>query len=559
MLHVEGKRIRIETKTLQAVIEGGLITSLSSQADGKTYLSARRGAAAACALAFSDGQVLPLGTEPGDKVRHLRISDTRAEVRVEGWFGDAVIALAEDPASGDLLVEPGASTSRPGLRACRWALPGIAPDLELVAPFWQGVRLALDDPLIRGTDWNWPQSWEAGLAILQGRGGGLWVHCRDDRYRHKNLLVGPDGDDRRLDFETEASGPLDDNLSAGGLTWRINVHKGPWTKPAGIYRRWLDKAYALASAERPEWLADLRLALSWCPCQAGILTALARRIDPPKVLLHVPRWRTDPYDVNYPTFRADAAGKRVIRKAQAMGFRTMPHFNAIDMDPNHPAYAHVQDFQYRHACDGRVQGWVWDRGGPRPVPESNAARLRHRDKKTMVKVHPGLSIWRSILTENVRAAVDDLDLKIVFLDVTMNTWNLRRCLVESVTPTEGMKRLIADVGAIGGGLVVGGEGRNEIAMQGESVAQVHLFKSSGRDNIPGLERTGRAPLCEYLFGRWCRSFGYSNLDGATPESELRLKIHDGLGAIPTLTIHSAREIASPNPAVDRLLTTAAAG
>ena len=270
----------------------------------------------------------------------------------------------------------------------------------------------------------------------------------------------------------------------------------------------------------------------------------------------MPLARTDPYDVNYPTYKASRKGKAFVRKAQAMGFHAMPHFNALDMDPVHPAYDYLRDFQYRDAASRRVQGWTWHQGGPRPVPESNAARKRHREMKTMVKVHPGLSMWRSILTENVRSAVEALDLDIVFLDVTMNTWNLRNCMVDCTSPTEGVKRLIAGVGAINGSLVVGGEGRNEIVMQDEAVAQVHLFKSSGRVNIDGLERTGRCPLCEFLFGRWCRSFGYSALSGATPEEQLRMKLHVDLGAIPTLTIRSAGEIARPNPAVREMLSAA---
>ncbi len=556
MLRVEKSRIRLETRTLKAVIAGGVITSLVSKLDGRTYLRQRKGAPA-MELAFCGGEVLPLGTEAGDRVTNLRINDTRAEVRIEGWHGDGVITFSEDTASGDILVEPGGCTSRPGLRACRWTLGGVGRELELVAPFWQGVHLPLEDPLIRNTFWNWPQSWEAGLAILQGEGGGLWVHCRDDRYRYKNLLVGRADDARRLGFETEAYGPLDDNLSAGGLTWRINVYRGGWKRPAGAYRRWLEEAYDLRDAARADWLADLRLALSWCPCDADILKALAKRLGPRTVLLHVPRWRKDPYDVNYPTYRAGAKGRRFVRQARAMGFRVMPHFNAIDMDPTHPTYALVRDFQYRDAADGRVQGWVWHGGGTRQVPESNAGRLRHQDKKTMVKIHPALSIWRSILTENVAEAVKDLDLDVVFLDVSMNTWNLRRCLVEAVTPTEGIKRLIADIGAIKQGLVVGGEGRNEIVMQGESVAQVHLFKSSGRENIDGLERTGRTPVCEYLFGRWCRSFGYSHLGGESPEAELRMKLHVDLGAIPTVTVRSARQVSEACPAMEKLLSKAA--
>ena len=54
----------------------------------------------------------------------------------------------------------------------------------------------------------------------------------------------------------------------------------------------------------------------------------------------------------------------------------------------------VRDFQYRNVETNRVEGWTYHDGQVLPVPESNLARLRHPDKSTMIKVHPGLSAWR---------------------------------------------------------------------------------------------------------------------------------------------------------------------
>jgi len=45
--------------------------------------------------------------------------------------------------------------------------------------------------------------------------------------------------------------------------------------------------------------------------------------------------------------------------------------------------------------------------------------------------------------------------------VTLNTYNLHNCLVEGMTPSEGMNRLLRRVAALEGGLAVGGEGLNE--------------------------------------------------------------------------------------------------
>jgi hypothetical protein len=170
----------------------------------------------------------------------------------------------------------------------------------------------------------------------------------------------------------------------------------------------------------------------------------------------------------------------------------------------------------------------------------------------MIKVHPGLSMWRSILGENIGNAARELDLNTVFLDVTLNTYNLNNCLVEGMTPTEGIKRLIDQIGALNSGLVIGGEGLNEITAQGQSFAQAHLFESWQR-NVPGLERTGGCPLNNFLFGKLCRTIGYSGLGGRNPDEELRMRIHSEHGVIPTITIRSPREISEPNATVKRIL------
>ncbi len=555
MIAVQGQTIHVDTKTLTATIDRGFLTSLKSKLDGAEYIKPFDMGGSALQLVYPNQGTVDVVGNLAATIGVHQLSPTSAQLRFSGWDADGVLTISEDPATGDLLVEPSAYSSRAGVQACRWRLPGIRENLDLVAPFFQGVKLKLDDPLLQRR-WAWPMFWEAGLAILQGSAGGFWVHCQDDRYRYKALNI----EGGALGLETEAYGPLDASLGAGGIQWRLNVYKGDWQVPAGQYRDWLWRAYGLSAMEsaRKPWMRDIRFALSWYGGDPAILDAIARRIDPAKVLIHFSNWRTDEYDENYPAYQASAAALATFEKANAMGFHTMPHCNSIDMDPTHPAYAYLRDFQYRDPVTKGLHGWGWDgeAGGVLGVPNSYHSLSENRRRKVMIKVHPGLAMWRSILAEHIQSAMADVRSDTVFIDVTLCSGNLHNCLVENTTASEGMKRLILQIAELGDGLAVGGEGLNEITMQGLSFAQAHLFQS-WQTNFDGLERTGGCALNDFLFGKLCRTFGYSGLSGKTEAEELRMRIHEEHGAIPTVTIRSAEEIASPNPAVKRALDAAA--
>lgn len=554
MLTVQGNTIRVETSTLTATLEQGLLVSLRSKLDGEEYLTPFEDRSA-LQLLYPGAPAVDVRGKLAATVQTLQLSPTCAQVRLCGWDSDGVITVSEDPQTGDLLIEPSAYSSRPGVLSCRWLLPGTREDLDCVAPFFQGVRLKLTDPLLQQRA-MWPQFWEAGFVILQGKTGGFWVHCEDDQYRYKALNIS----EGVLGFETEAYGPLDASLGAGGLVWRINVHKGDWQVPAGQYRDWLWGAYNLAEQEqlRKPWMKDIRLALSWFNGDPAILDALAAQVDPHKTLIHYSQWRTDGYDENYPTFEPSEQALSNFAKAREMGFHLMPHCNAVDMDPTHPAYNFLRDFQYRDVQTKRLHGWAYDIDARQilGVPNSYHNLAQNRRRKVMVKIHPGLAMWRSILAENILGAVERVGTDAVFIDVTLCSHNLHNCLVENTTSSEGMNRLIREIAALGEGLAVGGEGLNEITFQGLSCAQAHLYMS-WHTSVEGLERTGGCALNDFLFGSLCRTFGYSRLSGATEDEALRMRIHEAHSAIPTITVRSADEITAPNDAVRRELARAA--
>ena len=557
-VRVTDGKIYVETHSLTAVIEKGVLTSLKSRQTHEEFIEKPDiQTFRALQVLYRNNEVINVNEEKFGSIEARQISPQRAEVVFNSWDGDGVLLISADPETGDLLIEPSAYSSRPGVLACRWNISGIKTSLELVAPLFQGIKLKLDDPLIKNSRWIWPSSWEAGLAILQSKEGGFWVHTQDNQYRFKALQTGMESNPFVIGFDSETNGPIDNNLGAGGICWRINTYTGDWHVPAEKYRQWYWKAYNLEAEEqkRQPWINDVSLAVSWCPGKPEILDAIAKRVSPKKVLLHFSDWRTDNYDENYPDYIANDSAKAFIKKGNEMGFHVMPHFNSIDMDPSHPTYTKLRDFQYRSVETKQLQGWSWYKSQPIGVPESNANRLTNRDKKVMVKIHPGLSMWRSILGDNILKAIKVNSLNIVFIDVTLCMWNIHNCIVETLTPTEGMKKLIKHVSELGEGVVVAGEGLNEITAQGQSFGQVHLFKS-WQTSVEGLERAGGCNLNEFLFGKLCRSFGYTGLSGRDENEELRMKIHLEHGAIPTITIRAVEEITNPNPAVKKMLDLA---
>ena len=550
---IDGSSILVETATLSAIFERATLVSLVRKSDKRELIRTQGKDASGVYLIYANTEAVPFGNRETDRFTPYRINSRKAEFRVEGYDGDGVMTISADPATNDLIVEVGMATSRPGVRSCRWLLSGIDPELELIAPFFQGIKLPLEDPLIANTFWNWPHRWESPLAILQGRTGGLWIHSEDTRNLFKNLQVGVPGQPRALGFDTDAYGPIDNNLSAGGLAWRVNVYEGDWKVPAARYKSWLAETYGLKNLSRPVWMKDIVFAVAWCPNDTTVLEALARRIEPRRILLHAAGFRNRQNE-GIPDFTPSPEGKAFFKKAMAMGFHVMPHFPALDIDARHPAYNAIRDFQYRELENKKLVGWT-RKDGEGPVPESHADRISSPVGAKMMRMHPGSSLWRSVLAENILKAIEGLGATEAFLDVTMNIHNVSNCLVEDWTPTEAMERLESTVAELGNGLILGGEGRNEVTMRYQAFGQVHLFKS-WKTNIPGLDRLTTVPLGEFLYGDWCRAFGYSELRGGNPEADLRLHMQIDQGSVPTITIRTAAEINNPNTGIQSMFDAA---
>lgn len=560
MIKANGNRVDVETRTLTAKLEDGWIVSLRSKETGEEFISvgnAQEGSAVE--LTYSGKEAVPVSAGPMCACETFQINDTMAELRFHNWDCDGILLLKEDVGSGDLLIEPSAYSSRSGIRSVRYNLRGVRRDLHLVAPLWQGSDVAFDDPGFKDLRASWPFTWEAGLVIAAGAKSGFWAHVRDTQYRFKTLTVGTSADPFGFGLESDNYGPLADKISAGGLAWRINVYSDDWRVPAAQYRDWLWKANGLEKAEalRPDWLQKLTFAVSWCPTDVKVLEALAAKLDPSKVLLHLPNWRKFNYDEDYPYFQASGDGAAFVARCGEMGFHVMPHCSSMEIDPSLSEFHYLDDFAVRELEKGRRLGWSWvNSSASMGVPDSDIALRTHKANKVMVKIHTAFPTWHSVLREHVREAVDMLDLENVFIDVTLCLYNSQNSLVNNTPTTKGFLQEMEHLQAIGRNgrpLYVGGEGLNEITMQGVCFGQVHLKTRSSAEE---QARTGKCDLNRFMFGKLAKPFGYAELDGRTEKSAVLMQSHVDHGAIPTVTIRSAEDILNPNPAVAKMIKLA---
>lgn len=562
MLTFQDNRLIFDTATQIAVFDGGALVSLTSKIDGKEYVSSEAAPAMTIRFRGNDRYAMGLGT-----AESRVLTDTRAEVVVHSWYGDGVIQIWEDTETGDVMVRPSVYSDRPGVKSVEYDLRGISSELKAVLPVFQGVRLPLDDELLVGRCFSWPRGWESGFAIFEGEDGkGFWLSCFDDKYNYKSLQMGSKDDPFHITVTSDAHGPLDQNRSAGAIAWRIGVFEGGWRAPAKIYRDWLWKAYNLEKQrrQRPEWLFDLKMAVSFCSADIEILKALETRVDPKKVLLHVSTWRDEEYDQNYPHYEASANASEVFAYGRERGFHIMPHLNSMQIDPVQPVHLLLHNMQLRDLDTGKVQGWAFDydywlkTDAAIDVPYSDFARVQPYNRKNniMTTIHCGCSMWHSVLGEQVKNVTGKHNLDAAFVDVAFCTENNATGLVEGRSHAEGVNDLLRELSELNGGLVIGGENANEVTIQGQGVGQMHLYES-WHFSKPGLERTGGdCAVAHFLYGDLCRMFGYTAISGKDENERMRMRIHDDHHCIPTFDCATAKGILEPNETVDRMLTEA---
>jgi len=525
-IRVEDHSLIVESDRFTARLDGGVLTSLVDRKTGAEFCR-KHALPFPLELVYVDKKVA--GADKDRQVAVKLMSPQVARVIFNGSDSDRELFVRLDPATGDLCVRPSGQSARPGLQAVRWSIP-FARETTLVLPCRNGIEVVSGREVLPAARNRWPSEWNAQLAIAQRDGASMMIHSEDTRFKYKALSYRSDDGLSTLGFESEQVAPLRENRTAGGVEWRINTYDGDWHAPADRYRDWMERTYRLSAkrALRPDWVNNISLAVCWASSNPQLLDSLAKVHPPEETLIHLDQWRTSPYDVKYPEYVPTQQALEYVEKANAMGFKVMPHFNYFSCCKTHPLYKDVQPWHVRDVVDNKPQGWFLPMAGTNSFYQ-------------MAYIHSGLAKWRRELIDNVVAACDRVKAPAAFLDQTYHAWNSNPGIVENMTMVEGSWLLQEELSYIRPGLVLAGECLTEISFQREAFAQTHPM---GWGNMQPKHVEAAHPICSYLWKGHTKLIGYIELEPWNPRIETSIAIHRKMGVLPTFV---ARERSAADP------------
>ena len=190
-----------------------------------------------------------------------------------------------DADTGDLVIQQHGISKH--IVAVTWGCGYLnSQEVDLILPAHCGEIIdAATEIGVRG--YEYPERWEAQLAILQGEDGGFFVRSTDTTFRFKEAYYVRSAEHFGISFQTDNPAPFRDKNEITSVEWRLNVYQGDWQVPARIYRSWMETTFQ--PKEPPAWVKDLELVIyaPYNPLDPSILPRLAEHVNPSTTLLYV--------------------------------------------------------------------------------------------------------------------------------------------------------------------------------------------------------------------------------------------------------------------------------
>lgn len=538
-INIVDDSVFIRTDTYEVQFTDGIITQLSNKLTEEVYTLPFSISGGPTGISGRSGLLRRNGgsfwTDEATRTEVRKIAPLKAEVVFNRGANEIRLFVAVDERTGDLLIDQEGVSETEGIYGIQWGCGNLdTQNLELILPAQGGQTIDARSPTTAAS-FDYPEHWEAQLAIVQSEHGGFFVHGADETFQFKALHYEKDIERFALGFETQNQAPFDTLTAAKSVRWRLNTYVGDWRVPARQYRDWMEQTFKPRRlTEMPAWVSEIGLVVIYHGLELPILERLAEQSNPAKTLLYLSQWRGDDYDTNYPDYTASEDFGGFLEAAQRYGFRVMLHTNFPGVAPSHPLYAELQEHQFRDRWRGNSIGWFWDR------PEEPG---RH------AFINPASPEFRRILVKRLTDLSQKYPIDAIHLDVSLIARNDANGLIAGLNAAQGNAQLHTDLTEAIPWIVFGGEGLHEVTFFRESFAQRLVYALDIKPH----------PISTFLFSPYTLLYGHLGLPNPDIGPELYqeyLALYERWGILPTLRLWSVEQFAPDHPETQRLLAIA---
>ncbi|MBR6426364.1 MAG: hypothetical protein IKS28_00915 [Clostridia bacterium] len=468
-------------------------------------------------------------------------------VTTSEWSGASVVT-EYDLSSGCVSYRQSASVKKGGISAVGVTFR-VSDAHNIIVPYQNGIRLTKKNPDL-GVYVSKSQNYQYGLQmqmfIIEGKKGGALVYCDDDFTQFKQLTVDHSTGYFSVICETVPQAPFTEYRSFDAVSWKIVPYVGDWTSASAIYRDFVTEKFGLEEADRyrPDWVDDIQLYYATDMHDRAELAALASRVDASKVILHVPDWRTNLYDVNWPDYTPQPALKEMIEYAHSLGFKVQLHCNMFGFQPELEDYQRFAKYHSRDSFSGKL------------IYQDFSDTVRHY---RFASINPASSEWRKYIISRLVAAVRETGADALHLDQSLISYNDANGYIDGLTSLQGTVLYMKELAeALPDGVAIGGEGITDFNAVYSSFLQSHAYAINSSEHT-WVESCGDqiVPLAASVYTdvRMCYWPG-TPLTGNHDYYLAWYRFGTYAGEMPTIMRESAQTLSSGDPVTEMVLAEA---
>lgn len=362
---------------------------------------------------------------------------------------------------------------------------------SVILPFQNGIRLSKAHPN-SSSGLSLTQNYQFGLQmqmfIIEGKEGGAVIYCDDNFTQFKQLSASHSTNKFRVIAETVPQAPFTGYKSFDAASWKIVPYKGDWTSASAIYRDFVTEKFGLNDADkkRPDWVEDIQFYYGCNVLDKNEMSALAKRLDPSKVLIHVADWRTNLYDVNWPDLTPRDNIKELIEYAHSLGFKVQLHCNMFGFELTLNDYKKFSKYHSRDCFSGN------------PINQDFSDAARHY---CFASINPASSEWRKYIINKLVDVVKETGCDALHLDQSLISYNDYNGYIDGMTSLQGTVQYLKELcDALPDNVAIGGEGITDFNATYSSFLQSHPYGiDSSKQTVDSQALDQIVPLTESVY------------------------------------------------------------